>query len=294
MERNISISLLFKFFATVMLMGLITSASGQTLPAPSPTPPAGTKPSLERDFFRNIIRDQKAIWAAPVQLERKDAKWLVPSAIGAMALFTTDRITGDEIAEFDRGVKASRFISQPGSIYGVGAVATTFYLIGRRTNNWKARETGILSAEAAIDGLIVSSALKLGTQRARPDALRERSEFFDGGSSFPSGHSVQAWAVATVIANEYHDQRKVQLAAYGIASAVSIARFTGGKHYISDVVIGSLIGYGIGKYVYRTHHQKEADSVDTQERITTSAWPEITPRYNRSLRQYGVALTWSF
>jgi hypothetical protein len=273
-------------------MGL--TVYGQTLPAPSPTPPARTKPSLERDFFRNIIRDQKAIWAAPVQLERKDAKWLVPSAIGAMALFTTDRITGDEIAEFDRGVKASRFISQPGSIYGVGAVSATFYLIGRQTNNWKARETGILSAEAAIDGLIVSSALKLGTQRARPDALRERSEFFDGGSSFPSGHSVQAWAVATVIANEYHDQRKVQLAAYGIASAVSIARFTGGKHYISDVVIGSLIGYGIGRYVYRTHHQKEAESVDTEEQITTSAGLEITPRYNRRMREYGVALTWNF
>jgi membrane-associated phospholipid phosphatase len=280
------------------LLGVLFSMGltvyGQTLPAPSPTPPARTKPSLERDFFRNIIRDQKAIWSVPGQLERKDSKWLVPSAIGAMALFTTDRITGDEIAEFDRGVKASRFISQPGSIYGVGAVSATFYLIGRQTNNWKARETGILSAEAAIDGLIVSSALKLGTQRARPDALRERSEFFDGGSSFPSGHSVQAWAVATVIANEYHDQRKVQLAAYGIASAVSIARFTGGKHYISDVVIGSLIGYGIGRYVYRTHHQKEADSVDTEEQITTSAGLEITPRYNRRMREYGVALTWNF
>src|ERR1044072_4823379 len=68
---------------------------------------------------------------------------------------------------------------------------------------------------------------------------RERSEFFDGGNSFPSGHSTQAWAVATVIANEYHDRRMVQVAAYGAATAVSVARFTGQKHYLSDVVAGS-------------------------------------------------------
>ena len=273
-------------------MGL--PAAAKTLPAPSPSPPLPVKPSLEKDFVKNILRDQKAIWTAPLQLERRDAKWMVPSGIGAMALFTTDRITGDEIAEFDGGVKASRIISYAGSTYGVGAVAATFYIIGRKTNNSRARETGILAAQAAIDGIIVSSALKVTTQRARPDAERERIEFFDGGNSFPSGHSTQAWAVATVIANEYHDQRKVQIAAYGIASAVSLARFTGGKHYISDVLIGSLLGYGIGQYVYRTHHQKELDSVDTDEGITTSAWPEITPRYNRRMRQYGVALTWSF
>lgn len=73
--------------------------------------------------------------------------------------------------------------------------------------------------------------------------------------------------LATVIANEYHNRRKVQLAAYGVASAVSLARFTSGKHYLSDVLIGSLPGYGIGQYVYRTHHQKEKDSADTEEEL---------------------------
>lgn len=291
MRRNRRSQCLFRIALLGVLFSTGFAAAAQTLPAP---PPDLGKPSLEKEFFRNILRDQKAIWAAPVQLERNDAKWVIPSGIGAMALFTTDRITGDEIAEFDSGLKASRIISYPGSTYGVGTVAATFYIIGRKTNNSRARETGILTAEAAIDGLIVSSALKVSTQRARPDAQRERSEFFDGGSSFPSGHSVQAWAVATVIANEYHDRRTIQLAAYGVASAVSLARFTAGKHYISDVVIGSLLGYGIGQYVYRTHHHKEADSADGEEGITKSVWPEITPRYNRRIRQYGVALTWSF
>ena len=219
---------------------------------------------------------------------------MVPFGIGSMALITTDRITGDEIAEFDRQVKASRIVSYGGSTYGVGAVAATFYLVGRKTNNSRARETGLLSAEASIDGLIVSNALKGITQRARPLTGSERSEFFDGGSSFPSGHSIQAWSVATIIANEYHDHRAVQVAAYAAATAVSLSRFTVHEHYLSDVLVGSALGYGIGKYVYKAHHRNESDSGDENEPLKASRWPAISPQYSHSARQYGVALTWNF
>jgi len=171
------------------------------------------------------------------------------------------------------------------------AVAGGFYLIGRETHNSRARETGILSAEAAIDGLIVSAALKGVTQRTRPQTGSERSEFFDGGNSFPSGHSVQAWSMATIVANEYHDHRLVQVTAYALASAVSISRFTGGRHYISDVLVGSSLGFGIGRYVYRTHH-RDASSDDDSTKVTR--WPVITPEYDRHGHQYGVGLKWSW
>lgn len=253
MQRNGKLQCLF---VLVFVLATEFVAQAQTPAAPSPTPPVGPRKSLERDFFKNVLRDQKAIWTSPFHLERKDAKWMIPAGIGMAALITTDRITGDEIAEFDRGVAPSRIISYPGSTSGVAAVAATFYIVGRSTNNGRARETGILSAEAALDSLIVGEALKGASQRARPGTVRERSEFFDGGTSFPSGHSIQAWSVATVIANEYHDNRKVQIASYGVASAVSIARFTVGKHYISDVVVGSALGYLIGRYVYHAHHRE--------------------------------------
>jgi membrane-associated phospholipid phosphatase len=274
-QKNSSYPIVFAFFLSTAF-----GVYAQT-PTPSPSPP-----SLEKEFFKNILRDQKAIWTAPLRVHRVDAKWMVPSGIGAMALFTTDRITGDEIARSQRQVKASRIVSYAGSVYGLGAVATTFYLLGRKKSDDRARETGILSAEALADSLIVSGALKEITQRARPMEGVERSEFFDGGNSFPSGHSVQAWAVAAVIANEYHDRKLVKLAAYGVASAVSVARFTEHKHYISDVIVGSAAGYAIGRYVYKAHHRDPS--------ITQSHWPTIVPQYNRSARQYGVGLTWNF
>ncbi|HEY4423559.1 MAG TPA: phosphatase PAP2 family protein [Pyrinomonadaceae bacterium] len=271
-------------FGMILMLATTITLHAQT-PAPTPT--------LEREFLKNILRDQKAIWTAPFHLERSDMKWVIPSGIGFMALVTTDRITGDEIFEADRQVKASRWISNAGSVYGLGAVAGTFYLIGRKKNNYRARETGVLSAEAMINSLIVEGALKGITQRARPLDGHERSEFFDGGSSFPSGHSTQAWAIATVIAHEYKDRPAVQIAAYGIASAVSVARFTGHKHYLSDVLAGSALGFGIGKFVYHAHHRESVTEDDSGEMVK-SRWPLITPQYSRQARQYGVALTWNF
>ncbi len=245
-----------------------------------------TTSSLEKDFFKNILQDQKAIWTAPFHIRRSDAKWVVPGSLGLVALFTTDRMTGDEIFEFDRQVKASRIVSYTGSLYGLGAIAGTFYLAGRNRHDDRARETGILSAEALVDSLIVEGALKEITQRARPVDGVERSEFFDGGSSFPSGHSTQAWAVATVIANEYKHNRGIQIAAYGAASAISVARFTVHKHYLSDVVAGSALGFGIGKYVYHAHHRDGS--------VSESRWPMITPQMDRRSHQYGIGLTWQF
>jgi len=254
--------------------------NAQVSPAPTPSP----SPSLEHDFFKNIWRDQKTIWTAPFHLERSDAKWVVPSAVGFMALITTDRITGDEIGEADRQVGLSRHVSELGAVYSLAAGAGAFYLIGRAKKNDRARETGVLSAEALVNSVIVGGALKGITERARPLDGRERSEFFDGGSSFPSGHSTQAWAVATVIAHEYKDRPAVQIAAYGIASAVSVARFTGQKHYLSDVLAGSALGFSIGKFVYKAHHREPGESTKLF----------ITPQYNRQARRYGAALTWNF
>ena len=275
MRRNRRSQCLFGLLLSLVTFAACAAAVRAQTPAPSPSP----APSLEHEFFKNILRDQKAIWSAPLHVERGDAKWMVPAGIGFMALTTTDRITGDEIGEASRQDRASQTISYAGSIYGLGAVAGTFYLIGRDKHDYRARETGLLATEALIDSVIVEGALKGITQRARPADGRERSEFFDGGSSFPSGHSTQAWAVATVIAHEYKERPSVQIAAYGLATAVSIARFTGHKHYLSDVLAGSALGWGIGRYVYGAHHRDA---------------PMLTLQFNRGARQYGAGLTWSF
>jgi membrane-associated phospholipid phosphatase len=296
MRRNRTSKCLFGMALSTVFLSAVISAQAQTsLPSPTPTPQPSKTPTLESQFFKNVLRDQKAIWTSPFRLRGRDARWLAPLGLGTAALMTTDRRTGDEMAESTGQLNASRIVSYAGSTYGVGGIAATFYLFGRARHDERARETGLLGAEALIDSGIVVTALKEITQRGRPLSGRDRSEFFDAGSSFPSGHSIEAWALAAVIANEYHDHRWVQVGAYGIASAVSLSRFTGRQHYLSDVLVGSAAGYGIGRYVYRAHHRARTGSGDEEEsRSRSKLFPLIAPEYSRRTRDYGVALAWSF
>jgi membrane-associated phospholipid phosphatase len=273
------------------------SPTPQTTPTTTPqkvsTP--RTSPSLEREFVKNVLCDQRAIWTSPFRLTRGDARWLLPLGLSSAALVASDRHTAGAIDNDDH-LSLSHHVSLIGSTYGVGGIAAAFYLAGRASHNARARETGLLGGEALIDGGIVSFSLKSITQRPRPRADGGRGDFFDGGNSFPSGHSTAAWSLATVVAEEYHERRSVRFAAYGLATAVSLARYTGRNHFLSDVLVGSAIGYGVGRYVYHAHHDAALDAGDDEASVRerSKLLPRIAPEYNRSARVYGVALAWSF
>ena len=76
---------------------------------------------------------------------------------------------------------------------------------------------------------------------------------------------------------------------------MSVSRYTGRNHFLSDVLVGSAIGYGIGRYVYRQHHDRSIDGDDaTRTPGRSKLFPLIAPSYNRGGHAYGVALAWTF
>ena len=75
------------------------------------------------------------------------------------------------------------------------------------------------------------------------------TSYIRGNGSFPSGHSMEAFAVATIIARRYgRDHRWVPYAAYGLASLVAFSRLPLNVHFLSDVVMGGAIGYSISRF----------------------------------------------
>lgn len=263
-------------------------------PQPSPTP------SLEKKFLANILRDQRAIWTAPFSVRRSDGKWLIPLGVASTIFLATDRHTSGELFEGSSHLtrlRISRDFSRLGSGYVSGSVAAAFYFVGRSKHDARARETGLLGAEALIDSAIVVTVLKTISQRQRPPVDHASGEFFAGGSSFPSGHAISAWALATVIDHEYGRRHPlVRYGAYGLATAVSLSRYTGTNHFLSDVVVGSALGYGIGHYVYTQHHDRSLDAgggTKKKKSITRSRFfPQITPSYSRRGNAYGATLIW--
>ncbi len=229
-----------------VIVGVGSQASGQT---PEDNPDISVK-RLPRDLWV----DQKRIWTSPVHLKGQDLKWAVPLVFATGLAFGVDHDVARRVPSANTQKRASTLSNVGAGTFA--AIAVGQYLWGKKTDNPKLRETGFLSGEAAIDAFALSELVKGISQRQRPSDVNTQGKFFESssplGSSFPSQHAAAAFAIATVIAQEYPGPA-TKLLAYGGASAIGAARILGNNHYTSDVLIGSALGYFVGREVYAAH-----------------------------------------
>jgi membrane-associated phospholipid phosphatase len=238
---------------------------------------------LLRKLGGNILLDQKEVWTSPFRMNRHNAGvWIGFAAITA-GLVASDHWSSNQLENSAGQVRWANRVSNIGSVYTVIPVAAGFYGLGVLTNDSTARETGVLGAEAMLDCLIVSEALKFAAGRTRPDSTGEKGSFFDAGSSFPSGHAISSWALASVIAHEYRRHKVVPVPAYGLATVVSTARFAAQKHYASDIVAGGAMGWFIGRYVYKTHDVHAGHQ-------HASLQPQVLPRIDPVRKEFAATI----
>jgi membrane-associated phospholipid phosphatase len=231
---------------TAFLTGMSQAQSKTT-----PVQASSTTPVTERDFARHLLQDQKQIWTSPFHLKPKDASWLLPGAALLAEGLHRDRYLYGRLSSGDGGT--SRRFSDAG-VVGLGGVIVGTYVVSRYSRNEHGRETGILGMEALANAAMLNVALKQTLRRQRPEVPGSAGEFFGPrGGSFPSDHAIYAWSMATVLAHEYPGPL-TKVAAYGLASAVAVSRVTGRRHFPTDVLVGSALGYGVGRMVYRKHH----------------------------------------
>jgi len=214
--------------------------------------------------LKDIALDQEGIWSSPLRLGSKDALWLVPFAAATAVAIHYDASARQELGSDQSRIDASNNISLFGSTYATLAEGGSLYFIGRLTHNDHLAETGRLGTEAVIDATLVAEALKLATNRERPDEGNGSGGFWAHGTrtfsdSFPSSHAIGSWALARVIASEYPN-KLTQVGVYTFATAVSVSRVTALKHFPSDALVGSVFGYLIGGYVVRHHAAENLDS----------------------------------
>ncbi|HEY4904187.1 MAG TPA: capsule assembly Wzi family protein [Candidatus Sulfotelmatobacter sp.] len=201
---------------------------------------------------RRFLEDQLGLWSSPRKIRLSDATWLVPLGGLTAAFIATDSDVGRSLNNDADTLKRYRDISN----YGAGAfagVAGGAYLLGLATHDDHQRETGFLSGEAAIDSVVIAEALKYATGRERPYTDNAKGKFWQSGGSFPSVHAAVAWSVAGVVAHEYPNPF-VRFLSYGLATVVSASRVEAQQHFPSDVLVGSALGWLVGEYVYRQHH----------------------------------------
>ena len=121
------------------------------------------------------------------------------------------------------------------------------------------QHTALLAGEAVADAEMVTSVLKNIDRRARPATFEPRGNYWDswfddkgaglrGNGSFPSGHAIAAFAIATVIAHRYRTHRWVPYVTYGLATVVGLSRLSLSAHFSSDLFVGAALGYSISRF----------------------------------------------
>ena len=214
---------------------------------------------------KRVLTDQKNIWLFPTQIAR-GRYWIPTVAVvgGTAGLIVADphiapyfrKHAGnlDDLNDsFDGTITSAETALVPLSLLAAGYIRHDQYQVN----------TSLLAGEAYVDSAIVDLALKTITQRKRPTGIPPsgpfNDTFFKNGKShfsegsFPSGHAIGAFSIATVVANRYHHHRWVPFAVYGLATAVSLSRVTTSAHFPSDVFLGAALGYAIAKFQVLNH-----------------------------------------
>jgi membrane-associated phospholipid phosphatase len=202
-----------------------------------------------------FLEDQKQIVTSPARLRFVDADWLVPAAGLFTGMLTTDRDFSSHLSTDPATMNHRSTLSNAGLgalAGGVGAM----WLFSYPTHREHWRETGYLSAEAAINSFLDVEALKYSLRRQRPFQGDGSGPFFSGGTSFPSEHAAVAWSVAGIVAHEYPGFLP-KLLAYGLATFVDTYRVRGRQHFNSDVFVGGLMGQMIAQDIYTRRHDPE-------------------------------------
>lgn len=246
----------------VLLFALCAHAqNGATaLPdAPTPAPQPENNAVTLRNTPRNILEDQKAIWTSPARIRESNAAGPAILVLATTVLITTDHQVMSSSGLIDPSLNSDASTASNGLLGGFVATPVLIYGMGHIHHDDYATQTGILGGEAMVNSLVVDQVMKFISLRERPTVDGARGRFFQTSvgtdSSFPSTHCMIAWSSAAVIASQYNGPL-TKITAYSLATGLSVTRVLARQHFPSDVLVGSAVGWMIGRYVAHRHHRE--------------------------------------
>ncbi len=257
-KKNTKHKYLFIVFLVVVLVfiGSAGYLNGQT---------STSRNKLDFNYLKQIGRDTVSVVSSPAHWKGKKLFTLAAVAGTGILCFAFDQSIKEWSDVNNKGLFDDIWESITNSGNGVflSGLMASYYIVGELFNLDNMRKTALLGIESFIISGVVVGILKYSIGRARPFTGESSTSFhpFSSASrnySFPSGHASSAFSVATVIA-EHSKELLVDVTAYGLASLVAMSRIHKNKHWLSDVFIGSAIGYFIGKKISDLNRGDSAD-----------------------------------
>lgn len=126
------------------------------------------------------------------------------------------------------------------------------------------------------------------SEEATPPWTKDNFDFFNSregtylgsgpyGSSFPSLHATAFFAIAKVFQMEYDNY----WIPYGFMSVVFLADIKGHNHWVSDLVVGGIIGTIIGRSIVKSSWEtRNNDGLKKKKGITFNVIPKINSEWS--------------
>lgn len=253
----------------LLLLNLVLIApprcNGQDAAGQSQDASSTEKSPQDRDvslklILPNALHDQKRIFLFPLSAARGHHLKPVLSVVGITAALIAVEESNNQAfkrtASFDG---FNRVFSGSHTSLGMEVFPAAFYLVSLAKKNDYAQKTFWLAGEAVLDSAILTTVMKDIDRRLRPRDVSQNSsntwfkyghgDYLTGVGSFPSGHTITAFSLATVFARRYPNPRWHVWVAYGLATLVGFSRVPLQSHFPSDVFAGGALGCTITRYV---------------------------------------------
>jgi hypothetical protein len=245
-------------------------------------------------FGERLFREFRGQAVYPFELAGRNPTRFLLGAAGIAALVLADPVTYPVLVPKERLeeigiVGPASTLSDWGSGTSAAPLVIGIGAIGLVAGSRHEKETSVMLVEALLTSEAWTQLIKTAAGRERPSQAEDYVADWKGPmnildndrpdgayfQSYPSGHTAGIWAVATVLAHQYPSHGVVPVLAYGTAAAMGYSRMVVGAHWLSDVVIGGLIGYGCARQVLSLHRADESRDAEKGLRLGL----DLTPRY---------------
>jgi membrane-associated phospholipid phosphatase len=211
----------------------------------------------------------------------KDALLLGAFVLGTAAVAPIDLKIASRLQ--DSATQANRFLGRAATGFrllgdpGSFVTGTGVYLIGRAGGNRRIEALGLHSVESILLADVLGGGIKMLAGRQRPFVDVKTPYNFqlwrgfagDQYRSFPSGHTITAFAFASTVTRESqfwwpHSAWYVGTVFYGGASLVGLSRIYNNQHWPSDVMAGAALGTIVGLKVVKYTHSHPGNHIDRE------------------------------
>ncbi len=230
--------------------------------------------AINKAYLKSYVLDTRDIVLSP--LLWNTSQWLGFAAVtSSAALLSTQDLALKNFIQRNTTPLTNTLEKQGFERWGSGAYSLplmgAFYLYGSLAKDARSKRVALLGTKAFVVSALIVTPVKQLIHRHRPNISNDPYQIngpFTPGTNFssakgmwdgftagkhytslPSGHTMTAFVMATIVATEYKDKPWVPIVAYSVASLTGLSRMEANKHWASDVLMGAAFGYAMGKLV---------------------------------------------